>query len=205
MLARIASGAAPVTVGRRSALPMLPRSAFHENGLADAPVTNAPVAPPASADRSSAPTLPGILHVGDRENERVGSRAEAGRVVHVPQPRSPRCRTATAPGSRRRRRGRPPRPLAGRAAAARARAVRLRGHREARRGDENHLEAESGVERFAHEMRAVEQHAPPGRDRGRRPARGTRRRRDCGGSRWCAQNEDRRRNGGRKGAGRRRR
>ena len=49
----------PVTIGRRSALPMLPRSAFHENGFAEAPVTNAPVAPPASADRSSAPTLPG--------------------------------------------------------------------------------------------------------------------------------------------------
>ncbi len=38
---------------------MLPRSAFHENGVAEAPQTNAPVAPPASAVRISAPTLPG--------------------------------------------------------------------------------------------------------------------------------------------------
>ena len=38
---------------------MLPRSAFQEKGLADTPHTNAPVTPPASAARSSAPTLPG--------------------------------------------------------------------------------------------------------------------------------------------------
>ena len=48
-----------LATGRRMLLPMLPRSAFHENGCADAPLTTTPVTPPASAARISAPRLPG--------------------------------------------------------------------------------------------------------------------------------------------------
>ena len=48
-----------MAIGIRSALPMLPRTAFHENGFADAPETSTPVTPPASAARINPPRLPG--------------------------------------------------------------------------------------------------------------------------------------------------
>jgi hypothetical protein len=54
-----AFGCTPDATGSRRMLPMLPRTAFQANGCADAPHTTAPVAPPASAARSSAPRLPG--------------------------------------------------------------------------------------------------------------------------------------------------
>ena len=38
---------------------MLPRTAFHENGLAEAPHTSTPLIPPASPARIREPTLPG--------------------------------------------------------------------------------------------------------------------------------------------------
>src|ERR1700754_2642305 len=49
--ATAASTGIDATVGTRSALPMLPRSALHENGLADAPLASAPVIPAASPAR----------------------------------------------------------------------------------------------------------------------------------------------------------
>src|SRR5205814_606123 len=45
--------------GRRSALPIDPRSAFQPYGSAEAPIAIRPVAPPASATRTIAPRLPG--------------------------------------------------------------------------------------------------------------------------------------------------
>ena len=54
-------------IGSRSALPIEPRSAFQPNGSRRARrSTTTPVAPAASAARTIAPTLPGILHVGQR-------------------------------------------------------------------------------------------------------------------------------------------
>ena len=53
------SAATPATIGKRSALPIDPRSAFHPKGLAEAPAAMMPVAPAASATRTIAPTLPG--------------------------------------------------------------------------------------------------------------------------------------------------
>ncbi len=49
----------PKPTGTRNALPMLPRSAFHPNGFAEAPHTQTAVASSASAARTMAPTLPG--------------------------------------------------------------------------------------------------------------------------------------------------
>ena len=172
-------------MGRRSALPMLPRSAFHENGFADAPVTNAPVAPPASADRSSAPTLPGSW-TSATASTRASGRAQrsAGactvRRAMAAMPDGERSGlTASKARSSASAIGRP-------RCSTRGRDVRFRRAAEARRGHENDLEAEPGVERFTHRW-APSSSTRARRDRGWRPARGTRRRRDCGGSRWCAQ------------------
>ncbi len=48
-----------IATGNRSALPIDPRSAFQPNGLALMPAAITPPAPPASATRTMAPTLPG--------------------------------------------------------------------------------------------------------------------------------------------------
>ena len=57
--ASASSSERPLACGRRKALPIEPRSAFHESGSAVPVVSRAPLAPAASALRRSAPTLPG--------------------------------------------------------------------------------------------------------------------------------------------------
>ena len=77
--------------GRRSTLPMLPRTAFHANGFADSPATMMPVTPPASATRISAPRLPGSwTSMTTSANRRACSRM-ASTVVGW------RCTIATMP------------------------------------------------------------------------------------------------------------
>ena len=71
----------PPTTGSRNALPMLPRSAFHENGLADAPRHEHAGHAAASAARTSAPTLPGSCTSTRDEHERSRHRADIARRV----------------------------------------------------------------------------------------------------------------------------
>ncbi len=71
-------------VGRRKALPIDPRRAFHPNGSADRPAAATPLAPPASATRTMAPRFPGSCTLtaattsGDRPANAVAARS-AGR------------------------------------------------------------------------------------------------------------------------------
>ncbi len=65
----------PATTGSRSALPMLPRSAFHENGLADAPQTKPPLRRRLRPSESGSRRYPGPA----RRPRRSPARADARR------------------------------------------------------------------------------------------------------------------------------
>src|SRR6187549_1157512 len=122
----------PPTTGNRNALPILPRTAFHENGFAEAPLANMPVTPPASAVLISAPMLPGSCTSMATSTNASGrphiSLADVGRrLAMATRPERARDQGLLAVG------------------------------RESRGGDRGDLERVPGFLRVADQMNAVEQ------------------------------------------------
>ena len=122
-----------MTIGRRSALPIEPRSAFQPNGSADCPAAITPVAPAASATRTMAPRLPGswTSHATTTSGARSPRREIACPVGARPVGASATMRAGRATGLTRRhdgrggrRRPRRRRPRAGATSGAMSRAAR---------------------------------------------------------------------------------
>ena len=136
---------------------MLPRSAFHENGWADAPLTTTPVTPARFRRANQRAEVPGILHVDRHQREAAAAIPDCrriGRRTFRDRDNARRRAHGTHGGEN----------LVGDAEHGHALGLErarecafLSLYGETGRGDGDRLEAEPGIARVTHEMHAVEQ------------------------------------------------